>query len=41
VLLSEIAEGSWGAEGRIWRMRDIAAFVLDDPAPGQRATISS
>ena len=31
VLLDEIAEGSWGAEGRIWRFRDIARFVLDDP----------
>ena len=30
VLLDEIAEGSWGAEGRIWRLRDIASFVLED-----------
>jgi phenylpyruvate tautomerase PptA (4-oxalocrotonate tautomerase family) len=29
VLLDEVAEGSWGAEGRIWRFRDIADFVLD------------
>lgn len=31
VLLDEVAEGSWGAEGRIWRLRDIARFVFDDP----------
>ena len=30
VLLGEVAEGSWGAAGRIWRLRDIAGFVLDD-----------
>jgi phenylpyruvate tautomerase PptA (4-oxalocrotonate tautomerase family) len=29
VLLSEVSEGSWGAEGRIWRFRDIVDFVLD------------
>jgi phenylpyruvate tautomerase PptA (4-oxalocrotonate tautomerase family) len=27
VLLEEIADGSWGAEGRIWRFGDIARFV--------------
>jgi phenylpyruvate tautomerase PptA (4-oxalocrotonate tautomerase family) len=30
VILDEVAEGSWGAAGRIWRFRDIAEFVLDD-----------
>jgi len=30
VILDEVAEGSWGAAGRIWRFRDIASFVLDD-----------
>ena len=32
VILSEVAEGSWGAEGRIWRFADIVDFVLDDDA---------
>jgi phenylpyruvate tautomerase PptA (4-oxalocrotonate tautomerase family) len=32
VILDEVAEGSWGAAGRIWRFRDIAAFVLADTA---------
>jgi phenylpyruvate tautomerase PptA (4-oxalocrotonate tautomerase family) len=30
VLLDEIADGSWGAEGRIWRFRDVATFVCND-----------
>lgn len=30
VQLHEIAEGSWGAEGRIWRFCDIVDFVFDD-----------
>jgi len=28
VILDEVPDGSWGAEGRIWRMADIAGFVL-------------
>jgi phenylpyruvate tautomerase PptA (4-oxalocrotonate tautomerase family) len=32
VILSEVAEGCWGAEGRIWRFADIVDFVLDDDA---------
>jgi phenylpyruvate tautomerase PptA (4-oxalocrotonate tautomerase family) len=32
VILSEVAEGSWGAEGRIWGFADIVDFVLDDDA---------
>src|SRR3954454_4448072 len=27
VILDEVAEGSWGAEGRIWRFADIINFV--------------
>lgn len=30
VILDEVAEGSWGAGGRIWRLADIASHVLDD-----------
>jgi phenylpyruvate tautomerase PptA (4-oxalocrotonate tautomerase family) len=32
VILSEVAEGSWGAGGRIWGFADIVDFVLDDDA---------
>jgi phenylpyruvate tautomerase PptA (4-oxalocrotonate tautomerase family) len=39
VLLSEIADGSWGAEGRIWRFRDIAAYVLDGPDTVETAAL--
>jgi len=34
VILDEVAEGSWGAGGRIWRLADIAGFVLDDEDAG-------
>jgi phenylpyruvate tautomerase PptA (4-oxalocrotonate tautomerase family) len=34
VLLHEVDEGSWGAAGRIWRLRDIATFVLGDAERG-------
>ena len=34
VLLHEIKEGSWGAAGRIWRLRDIATYVLGDAELG-------
>jgi phenylpyruvate tautomerase PptA (4-oxalocrotonate tautomerase family) len=30
VILDEVAEGSWGAAGTVWRFQDIASFVLDD-----------
>src|SRR3954466_6373154 len=35
VILSEVAEGSWGAEGRVWRFQDIAGFVLGDVRAGE------
>jgi phenylpyruvate tautomerase PptA (4-oxalocrotonate tautomerase family) len=34
VILDEVADGSWGAAGRVWRFRDIAGFVLDDQELG-------
>jgi phenylpyruvate tautomerase PptA (4-oxalocrotonate tautomerase family) len=44
VQLHEIAEGSWGAAGRIWRIADIAHFVTTGEPPmataRQRPTIA-
>ena len=34
VILDDVAEGGWGANGRIWRLADIAGFVLDDADTG-------
>jgi len=41
VILSEVAEGSWGAEGRIWRFADIVDFVLDNDGPARSATTAN
>ena len=35
VILREVAEGSWGAEGRIWRFGDVIGYILDDPELGR------
>ena len=34
VILDEVTEGGWGAGGRIWRLADMAGYVLDDPDTG-------
>src|SRR5918993_1043433 len=31
VILDEVADGSWGAQGTVWRLADIAAFVTGPP----------
>ena len=36
VILDEVADGSWGAQGKVWRLTDIAAFVT---APAANARI--
>ena len=35
VILDEVADGGWGAAGRVWRFGDIAGFVLDDADAGR------
>lgn len=32
VILDEVTEGSWGAQGRVWRFADIAAYVTGTDA---------
>ena len=34
VILDEVAEGGWGAGGRVWHLADIAGYVLGDPDVG-------
>jgi hypothetical protein len=35
VFPTEIPEGTWGGGGAVWRLRDIAGYVLDDPDKGR------
>jgi phenylpyruvate tautomerase PptA (4-oxalocrotonate tautomerase family) len=35
VILREVAEGSWGAAGRIWRFADVIGYIVDDPELGR------
>jgi phenylpyruvate tautomerase PptA (4-oxalocrotonate tautomerase family) len=35
VFATEVPEGTWGGGGTIWRLRDIAGFVLNDPEKGR------
>jgi phenylpyruvate tautomerase PptA (4-oxalocrotonate tautomerase family) len=30
VIVREVAEGNWGAAGKVWRLRDIARFVMSE-----------
>ena len=32
VILDEVADGSWGAQGKVWRLTDIATFVTASAA---------
>ena len=32
VILDEVADGSWGAQGKVWRLTDIATFVTTSAA---------
>jgi phenylpyruvate tautomerase PptA (4-oxalocrotonate tautomerase family) len=41
VILDEVAEGCWGAEGRIWHLSDIVSYVADPGAPTGRLDVSS
>ena len=31
----EVPDGTWGVAGTVWRLRDIAGFVLNDPEKGR------
>jgi phenylpyruvate tautomerase PptA (4-oxalocrotonate tautomerase family) len=35
VFPTEIPEGTWGWAGTVWRLRDVAGFVLNDPEKGR------
>ena len=35
VFTNEVPDGSWGGAGRIFRLADIAGFVLSDPEAGR------
>ena len=39
VILREVAEGSWGAAGRIWGFADVIGYIVDNPDLGH--TIAS
>lgn len=41
VILDEVEEGGWGAEGRIWRFRDIASYVTSDPEDSGTSTLAA
>ena len=34
VMMHEVPEGNWGAAGQVYRLKDIAGFVLDDADAG-------
>jgi phenylpyruvate tautomerase PptA (4-oxalocrotonate tautomerase family) len=35
VFPTDVAEGTWGAGGTVWRLQDIAGFAMNDPEKGR------